>query len=71
MFEIITISHLARETIRERTRKSEWLEYEGVRVQVPNIIDRALAILRAVLVNRTSTGRQVSASYAPRERLAI
>jgi hypothetical protein len=44
---------LAVENYRERTRKAEYKEVEGVTVQVPNILDRAVLTLHKALTRRT------------------
>jgi hypothetical protein len=41
-------------------KMNTWQEVEGITVQVPNVIDRAVMALRALLVNHTPKPRQTN-----------
>ena len=53
MFTAYDTILLAVENFRERTKKAEYKEVEGVTVQVPNIIDRMVLTLHKALASRT------------------
>ena len=59
------LCRLAQEAYRERVRKSEWKEVEGMTVWVPTLRERIVLALLTALARRAHAVRQPSTPWMP------